>query len=50
MVTYDCIDCGIEVTNVSTSLAPDPPLCLTCRFVRDVPEEEREAVRKFLNR
>ncbi len=46
MVVFTCIDCDIEVTDIIAESIPAPALCLSCRVIRDAPEEDRDALRK----
>lgn len=46
MVTFLCIDCRVEVTDVVGECVPDPALCMVCKVIRSVSEEDRPALRK----
>lgn len=48
MITFVCDDCKAEVTDVVGIRVPNPPLCLTCMFIRDQPEEARAELRRVL--
>lgn len=45
---FDCIDCGIRVFTPVRTAANDVNLCCVCLFIRELPAEEREKVRRHL--
>lgn len=48
MITYECIDCHWDVTDVMGDTVPDPTLCIECKFIRSLPtEEQQKAVRSL---
>lgn len=50
MIEYTCEDCKGEIVNVSVDVAPDPPLCAVCAWIREfVPAEERAEMRRRLH-
>lgn len=48
MVEFECVDCHIYTYSAGMDVIPDPPVCLVCQFIRESPEEDREALRKAL--
>lgn len=50
MIEFECIDCHIHVEVITADRVPNPPLCLECRCIREVPEEDRSALRKVFRK